>query len=124
MNPCNLIQLGIRHDAPWAVGHFNIHNQEFTRAVLRAAELEDSPVILAVGMMSIKYMGFEPLIKICQIMSMETEVPVAIHLDHARDLEIVGEALKLGINSVMFDGSALSYEENVTITTRILTTLQ
>ena len=104
MNPCNLNQLGINRETPWAVGHFNIHNHEFIRAVVRAAEQERSPAILAVGMMSIKYMGLAPLISSCQIICRETDVPVAIHLDHARDLGVVKESLDLGINSVMFDG--------------------
>ncbi len=120
MNPCNLNQLGINRETPWAVGHFNIHNQEFIRAVVRAAEQERSPAILAVGMMSIKYMGLAPLVSSCQIICRETDVPVAIHLDHARDLGIVKESLDLGINSVMFDGSALSYEENVKKTTEVV----
>ena len=120
MNPCNLNQLGVTRESAWAVGHFNIHNQEFITAVVKAAEQERSPAILAVGMMSIKYMGLEPLISSCRIMSRETDVPVAVHLDHARDLDIVRQALDLGINSVMFDGSALSYEENVRKTTEVV----
>ncbi len=117
MNPCNLNQLGVTRETPWAVGHFNIHNHEFIRAVVQAAEREKSPAILAVGMMSIKYMGLEPLISASQVMSKETDVPIAVHLDHARELDVVREALEFGINSVMFDGSALSYEENVKKTT-------
>ncbi len=113
MNPCNLNQLGISVEKPWAVGHFNIHNQEFIRAVVQAAENERSPAILAVGMLSVKYMGLVPLISSCREISSETNVPVAVHLDHARDLDIVRQALEAGINSVMFDGSALDYEENV-----------
>jgi len=120
MNPCNLNQLGVDRESRWAVGHFNIHNQEFTRAVVRAAEQERSPVILAVGMMSIKYMGLAPLISSCRLIAQETEVPVAVHLDHARDLEVVRRALDLGINSVMFDGSSLSFEENVAKTTEVV----
>ena len=120
MNPCNLNQLGVTRKEPWAVGHFNIHNQEFIRAVVRAAEQERSPAILAVGMMSIKYMGLAPLINSCQLIAKETDVPVAVHLDHARDLDIVRQALDLGINSVMFDGSALRYEENVEKTTEVV----
>jgi ketose-bisphosphate aldolase len=120
MNPCNLNQLGITRAAPWAVGHFNIHNQEFIRAVVSAAEQERSPAILAVGMMSVKYMGLEPLISACQSISQETSVPIAVHLDHARDLDIVREALELGINSVMFDGSSLDFEENVEKTTNVV----
>lgn len=120
MNPCNLNQLGVARESKWAVGHFNIHNQEFIRAVVRAAEQERSPAILAVGMMSIKYMGLAPLITSCQHIARETEVPVAIHLDHARDLDIVRQALELGINSVMFDGSALGFEENIEKTAEVV----
>ncbi len=120
MNPCNLNQLGITREDPWAVGHFNIHNQEFIRAVVRAADKERSPAILAVGMLSVKYMGLEPLISSCRVISGETDVPIAVHLDHARDLDIVRRALDCGINSVMFDGSALDYEENVEKTTQVV----
>ena len=120
MNPCNMNQLGVTCETPWAVGHFNIHNQEFTRAVVRAADQERSPAILAVGMMSVQYMGLEPLINACQLISQETDVPIAIHLDHARDLDIIRRALDCGINSVMFDGSALGYEENVENTTAVV----
>ena len=120
MNPCNLNQLGVTRAAPWAVGHFNIHNQEFIRAVVKAAESERSPAILAVGLMSVKYMGLEPLISACRSISRETSVPVAVHLDHARDLDIVKEALELGINSVMFDGSSLDFEDNVEKTTNVV----
>ncbi len=120
MNPCNLNQLGITREAPWAVGHFNIHNQEFIRAVVRAAESERSPAILAVGMMSVKYMGLQELIAACQSISRETEAPIAVHLDHARDLDMVRRALDLGINSVMFDGSSLGFEENVENTTKVV----
>jgi len=120
MNPCNLNELGVTREAPWAVGHFNIHNLEFIRSVVHAAEQERSPAILAVGMMSVHYMGLEPLITACQIISKETEIPIAIHLDHARDLDIIRRALDCGINSVMFDGSALGYAENVKKTTAVV----
>jgi len=120
MNPCNLNGLGVTREDSWAVGHFNIHNQEFIRSVVRAAEQERSPAILAVGMMSIKYMGLAPLISSCQLIAKETDVPVAVHLDHARDLDIVRQALDLGINSVMFDGSSFGYEENVEKTTEVV----
>ncbi|MCG8640234.1 MAG: class II fructose-bisphosphate aldolase family protein [Desulfobacterales bacterium] len=120
MNPCNLNQLGVSVNNSWAVGHFNIHNLEFAKAVVQAAEEEKSPAILAVGMLSVKYMGLKPLINACQILSQETGVPIAVHLDHARDVKIVHQALKLGINSVMFDGSALSYAENLEKTTQVV----
>lgn len=121
MNPVNMNQLGVSREDNWAVGHFNIHNLEFIKSVVKAAQENRSPAILAVGMLSVKYIGLEPLIKACQVMSRETDVPIAIHLDHARDLEIIRQALDLGINSVMFDGSTLSYEDNVKMTTKVVT---
>ncbi len=120
MNPCNLNQLGISVEQPWAVGHFNIHNQEFVRAVVQAAEKERSPAILAVGMLSVRYMGLVPLLSSCAEISRETDVPIAVHLDHARDLDMVRQALEAGINSVMFDGSALDFEENVQKTKQVV----
>lgn len=47
-------------------------------------------------------------------------MPIAVHLDHARELDTVRQALECGINSVMFDGSALDYEENVAKTTEVV----
>ncbi len=120
MNPRNLCQLGVTTEIPWAVGHFNIHNLEFIRAVVRAAEQERSPAILAVGMQSVRYMGLAPLIGACQTVSQETHVPIAIHLDHAKDLEMIRQALDLGINSVMFDGSNLRFDTNVEKTAAVV----
>ena len=58
MNSCNMNELGLSLKATWAVGHFNVHNLEFVRAVVRAAEREQSLAVLAVGMLlSVKYMG-------------------------------------------------------------------
>lgn len=120
MNPCNMNQLGITSETPWAVGHFNIHNLEFIRSVIHAAEQEKSPAILAVGMLSVKYIGLEALISACQVFAQKSKVPIAIHLDHAKDLDMVQKALDMGINSVMFDGSALDFDENVEKTTQVV----
>ncbi len=118
-NLAGLFPRGYTND--WAVGHFNVHNHEFMRAVIDAAEAEQAPAILAIGMLSIKYMGLAPLFAAARNMATSSPVPLAIHLDHARDLATVKQALELGFTSVMFDGSYLSYEENVAQTRKVVT---
>jgi ketose-bisphosphate aldolase len=120
MNPVTMNQLGLSPDRPFAVGHFNVHNHEFIRGVVEAAKAERSPAVIAIGMQSIKYMGLAPLFAAAKAMCAETGVPLAIHLDHARDEEIVRQALALGFTSVMFDGSALAFEENVRRTREVV----
>ena len=104
----------------WAVGHFNIHNHEFIRAVIDAAEEEQAPAILAIGKMSIDHMGMEPIFMAARGMAQASAAPLAIHLDHARDLKTVQQALDLGFTSVMFDGSHLPYQENLDQTCRMV----
>lgn len=101
------------YDGSWAIGAFNVHNLEFIRAVIEAAEMERSPVTLAIAPLSIKYLGLEMLGTAALEAADRAKVPVAVHLDHARDLEVVDRALRLGFSSVMFDGSDLPLEENI-----------
>lgn len=108
-------------DADWALGQFNVHNIELALAVIRAAETEKAPVILAVGPSTVKYLGdIAPLIAAVHKIIERASVPVALHLDHARDLDLVRHALDLGFSSVMFDGSALPLEENLRLTTQVV----
>lgn len=118
VNATTLLNVATAND--WAVGHFNIHNYEFARAVCEAAKLERSPVIMAIGMGSIRYAGMEPLQSVAAAVAKEYDVPVALHLDHARDVDTVRQALKLGFSSVMFDGSALPHDENLRLTQEVV----
>lgn len=120
LNLVNVNELGLGYDDNWAVGHFNVHNLEFARGVVTAARENRSPAILAVGMLSIKYIGLKPLVAACRAVAEEADVPVAIHLDHSKDVELVRQALEQGVTSVMFDGSALPFEENVAKTKEVV----
>lgn len=99
----------------YAIGHFNINNLEWTKAVLEAAEEAKSPVILGVSEGAAKYMtGFKTVADMVKAMveAMEITVPVALHLDHG-SYEGAKAAIKAGFSSVMFDGSHYSFEENI-----------
>ncbi len=95
-----------------AVGPFNVHNLEFIKSVVETAEEEKSPVIMAVGVGSISYMGLETLAKAALLAAERASVPEAVHLDHARDVALVKAALECGLSSVMFDGSGHDFAAN------------
>ena len=99
----------------YAVGHFNINNLEWTKAILAACEEAKSPVILGVSEGAAKYMtGFKTVAAMVKAMveEMGITVPVALHLDHG-SYEGTKKAIEAGFSSVMFDGSHYPFEENI-----------
>ena len=99
----------------YAVGHFNINNLEWAKAVLLTAQELKSPVILGVSEGAGKYMtGFKTVAAMVKAMDEELgiTVPVALHLDHGT-YEGCYKCIKAGFTSIMFDGSHYSIEENI-----------
>jgi len=106
----------------YAIGHFNINNLEWTKAILLAAEENKSPVILGVSEGANRYMtGFKVVADMVKAMLTELNitVPVALHLDHG-SYEGAKKAIEAGYSSVMFDGSHYSIEENIEKTKEIV----
>lgn len=99
-----------------AIGSFNTPNLESLCAVIDAAEELDLPVIVQHAQCH------EPLIPLSLIgpimidRAKKASVPVCVHLDHGETLDYLETALNMGFSSVMFDGSELSYEQNVSTT--------
>ena len=99
----------------YAIGHFNINNMEWIKAVLIAAEESNSPVILGVSEGAAKYMmGYKTVVNMVEgIMEfLNITVPVALHLDHG-SFEGAKECIEAGFSSVMFDGSHYDIDENI-----------
>ncbi len=106
----------------YAVGHFNINNLEWTKAVLLTAQEQNSPVILGVSEGAGKYMcGYPTVVAMVNAMIKELKitVPVALHLDHG-SYEGAKACIEAGFSSVMFDGSHYSIEENIEKTKEIV----
>jgi fructose-bisphosphate aldolase class II len=97
----------------YAIGAFNTYNLEITRAIIRAAERQSAPVIVQTGVSAFEYAGLSPLARLALGMAEAASVPVVVHLDHARELDVITDCLGHGYRSVMFDGSKLPFEENV-----------
>ena len=92
---------------------FNIHALEVVPVMAKAAEGVECPVILQVSVSTAKYIGYSLLASIVEKISENMAVDMALHLDHATNLEDIRGALEGGFSSVMYDGSKLSFEENV-----------
>ena len=109
-------------DGKYAVGHFNINNLEWTKAILQTAEELRSPVILGVSEGAGKYMtGFKTVVGMVNGMleEMKITVPVALHLDHGT-YEGCLKCIDAGFSSIMFDGSHYPIEENVERTKELI----
>lgn len=97
-----------------AVGAFNVILLEHAEAYIAAAEETNTGVVLQISENCVKYHGaLAPISKACIALADSTDVPISVHLDHAEDLDLIYEALDLGFDSIMYDGSKLDYIQNV-----------
>jgi len=104
----------------YAVGAFNFSNLEFLQAIVLAAEENNAAAILSTSEGALKYGGVENLYCLFQNIAKKAKVPLALHLDHGKELELIKQCIAIGYNSVMFDGSHLSFEENVRLTKQVI----
>lgn len=106
----------------YAIGAFTAHNLETFKAVLLAAEEEQSPIMIQIGQKAINEMGMKPLRNAIDslIEHHGITVPICVHLDHSRKFEQCMEAATCNFQSLMFDGSALPFEENIRITKAVV----
>ena len=103
----------------YAVGAFNMHNEETTEALVWAAEKADAPVILQVGRAIIPHMGVARAFEMTHRIAERSNARHVIHLDHGSWDEVI-EAIRLGFNSIMYDGAHLPFEENIATTRRVV----
>jgi len=90
------------------------------QGVIRAAELARSPVIIQVSVKTVKFWGATLVKEMFSDMARRVSVPVTLHLDHCPDPDVAKTCLDVGWNSVLFDGSGLSFDENFRITKEIV----
>ena len=99
-----------------AVGAFNVANLETVLSVLKAAERENSPVIIQVYQRLFKDERAELIAAMTARLAEKSGIQVALHLDHGESLEQIRKAINIGYTSVMIDGSKLPFAENIALT--------
>lgn len=107
----------------YGVMAMNSINMEMARAGIMAAEEEHSPIIIQFGPGQMKnHAHAEEMLPVIKELASRVRVPVALNLDHGTDFYVIADCVNRGFTNVMFDGSSLSYEDNVS-RTAIITAL-
>ncbi len=102
-----------------AVGAFSTYDLYTAQGIVWGAEQANLPVIAMVGAPVLAKPGNEDIVKILVDLAEQAKVPVVVFLDHAKDFATCLKAMKLGFSSVMIDGSHLSFEENIALTSKV-----
>ncbi|MBR5792099.1 MAG: class II fructose-1,6-bisphosphate aldolase [Ruminiclostridium sp.] len=108
------------YEGGYAIGAFNVNNMEIVQGITEAARETNSPVILQVSAGARKYAKHEYLMKLVEAAIADTDLPIALHLDHGEDFEICKACIDGGFTSVMIDGSKHSFEENIALTKKVV----
>ena len=104
----------------YAIGAFNVNNMEIIQGITEAAKEENAPVILQVSAGARKYAKHDYLVKLVEAAIIDTDLPIALHLDHGEDFEICKACIDGGFTSVMIDGSKHSFEDNIALTRKVV----
>jgi fructose-bisphosphate aldolase class II len=105
----------------YAIGAFNVNNMEITQGIVEAIALEKAPLILQISRGAREYAKNSYLKAIINVAVAENpEIPIAIHLDHGDTFETCKQFVDDGFTSVMYDGSHLSFDENIANTKKVV----
>ncbi len=105
----------------YAVGAFNVNNMEIVQGITEACKEEKAPVILQVSKGARAYANHTYLVKLVEAAVIECpEIPVVLHLDHGPDFETCKACIDGGFTSVMIDGSAHSFQDNIALTKKVV----
>jgi len=104
----------------YAIPGFNVVNLEMIISAVKAAEKEQSPIIIEYTENDDTRIPLEYIGQFASNLAKESEIPICVHLDHGNTLKGIMRAIKSGYSSVMYDGAHLSFQENMKNTQRIV----
>ena len=108
------------YEGGYAIGAFNVNNMEIIQGITEAAAEERAPLILQVSAGARKYAKHIYLTKLVEAAIADTDLPIALHLDHGADFDICKACVDGGFSSVMIDGSKYSFEENIALSKKVV----
>ena len=103
----------------YAVGAFNIVDYNSSLAVVRAGEELRAPVIVQTSVKTVKHWGASTIYDWMNEIAADSPVPVALHLDHCKEVDFVKTCIDAGWTSVMIDASAKPFDENLAETKQV-----
>jgi len=104
----------------YAIGAFNVDNVDIMKAVLKAAQNKKSPVIIAISSGALKFIGENYIRQVIDCAMKDVDIPVALHLDHGKSVDLCKRCVDIGFSSVMIDASAFDFEENIRQTKEVV----
>jgi ketose-bisphosphate aldolase len=107
-------------ESGYGIVAFNIHSLDMLNAVVEAAADLDSPVIIQTTVGTVKTLGPDSVVSAARAAAESYNIPVALHLDHCTDFEVIVKCIRAGYTSVMIDASMYSFEENVKRTNQVM----
>lgn len=104
----------------YCVGAFNVHTLEMLQAVVEAAAETDSPLIIQSTVGTVKHLGPDYIAAAATVAANANRIPIALHLDHCTEFDLIVRCIRAGYTSVMIDASHDPFEENVRQTRRVV----
>lgn len=104
----------------YAIGAFNVDNVDILKAVLKAAEQTKSPVIIALSSGALGFIGKDFVKHTIDDALKSITVPVVLHLDHGKSVELCKQCVDIGFSSVMIDASAYDFKTNIELTKQVV----
>jgi tagatose 1,6-diphosphate aldolase GatY/KbaY len=107
-------------DGGYCIGAFNVHTLEMLQAVVEAAEETNSPLIIQSTVGTVKHLGPDYIAAAAEVAANRAQVPIALHLDHCSDFNIIMQCIRAGYTSVMIDASHHPFSDNVAATRKVV----
>jgi len=104
----------------WALPHFNFSNAEILRAIVEAAFELKSPLFVGVSEGERKFLGPKQARSLVTAFREEFNLPLFLNADHTKSLEKAKEAIEMGYDALLIDGSELSLAENIELTKEVV----
>ncbi|KHO61311.1 ketose-bisphosphate aldolase [Thermoanaerobacter sp. YS13] len=97
----------------YAIGGFNFNFYDDALGIVLGAYELSSPVFLMASEGTVKFLGFKKIVNYLKQLKEDFNIPIVLHLDHGKNIEIIKECIKNGFDSIMYDGSLLDFENNI-----------
>ncbi|MBR0416319.1 MAG: ketose-bisphosphate aldolase [Firmicutes bacterium] len=108
------------YEGHYSIGAFNVDDIDIMQGVLDGAASVNAPVIIAVSEGAYKFMRPEYVVAAARAAGEKYDIPITLHLDHGKDMNIIKNCVDIGFTSVMIDASAYDFEENIRITKEVV----
>ena len=118
MNPRDILKNA--QSGKYAIGAFNFSTAEVLKAIVAAAKELNAPIIVATSEKEAEFVGMREAAALIRAWRAATKLPIILNLDHGKSTTAIKKAIAAGYNAIHFDGSSLSYQENLVKTNEMV----